>query len=199
MSASIPTSAKASSTSERRVALLQVCTVGITARAFLLPLLQRLQRDGYDVWLACTDDADARWVAGHGIPFFPVTISRRISPRDLCAIVRLYRFIRQRRFLIVNTHTSKGGFVGRVAAWLARVPCIIYTAHGYTVHAFQPRLVQWFYTLLDNWIGQTIGVARPTLADVRAYQLGRIRAVLDYAFLHAPFYRALHKTPPMPR
>ncbi len=53
--------------------------------------------------------------------------------------------------------------------------------------------------LLDNWIGQTIGVARPTLADVRAYQLGRIRAVLDYAFLHAPFYRALHKTPPMPR
>jgi glycosyltransferase involved in cell wall biosynthesis len=154
MSASIPTSAKASSTSEQPVALLHVCTVGITARAFLLPSLQRLQDDGYDVWLACTDDADARFVAGHGIPFFPVTISRRISPRDLIAILRLYRFIRRRRFLIVNTHTSKGGFVGRAAAWLARVPCIIYTAHGYTVYAFQPRLVQWFYTLLDNWIGR---------------------------------------------
>jgi glycosyltransferase involved in cell wall biosynthesis len=134
--------------------VLHVCTVGITARAFLLPILQRMRADGYAVWLACSDDADARAVAQQGIPFFPVHISRSISPTDILAVWRLYRFMRRMRFALVNTHTSKGGFVGRLAAHLARVPCIIYTAHGYTVHAAQPRLVQAFYRVLDNWIGK---------------------------------------------
>jgi glycosyltransferase involved in cell wall biosynthesis len=134
--------------------VLHVCTVGITARAFLLPILQRMRADGYAVWLACSDDADARAVAQQGIPFFPVRISRSISPTDILAVWRLYRFMRRMRFALVNTHTSKGGFVGRLAAHLARVPCIIYTAHGYTVHAAQPRLVQAFYRVLDNWIGK---------------------------------------------
>lgn len=148
------TNAKVSSTSDPAIPVLHVCTVGITARAFLLPILRRMRADGYAVWLACSDDADARAVARHGISFFPVHISRSISPWDLLAVLRLYRFMRRMRFVIVNTHTSKGGFVGRLAAWLARVPCIIYTAHGYTVHAAQPRLVQAFYRLLDNWIGR---------------------------------------------
>ena len=154
MCGSTVTNVKVSSTSDLAIPVLHVCTVGITARAFLLPILQRMRADGYAVWLACSDDADARAAARHGISFFPVHISRNISPWDLLAVLRLYRFMRRMRFVIVNTHTSKGGFVGRLAAWLARVPCIIYTAHGYTVHAAQPRLVQAFYRLLDNWIGR---------------------------------------------
>jgi glycosyltransferase involved in cell wall biosynthesis len=128
--------------------------VGITARVFLLPVLKRLQEEGYRVWLACTDDDDARYVAAAGIPFYPVTISRKISVRDLVSTWRLYRFIRKHTFDAVNTHTAKAGFTGRLAARLARVPCIIHTAHGLTVHEYLSRPVRALYAFLERWIGK---------------------------------------------
>jgi len=116
--------------------ILHVCTVGITARTFLLPIFKKLQSEGYNVTFACTDDDDARFVESQGIPFFPVKISRNISVTDLAAIFKLYNFIRKNKFLLVNTHTAKAGFTGRTAAWLARVPVIIHTAHGLVVHKY---------------------------------------------------------------
>jgi glycosyltransferase involved in cell wall biosynthesis len=128
--------------------------VGVTARVFLLPVLKRLQEEGYQVWLACTDDDDARYVAAAGIPFYPVTISRKISLRDIVSTWRLYRLIRKHKFDVVNTHTAKAGFTGRLAAWLARVPCIIHTAHGLTIHEYLSRPVRAFYAFLERWIGK---------------------------------------------
>ena len=62
--------------------ILHVCTVGITARTFLLPVFKKLQDEGFDVTFACTDDEDARFVESQGIPFYPVKISRSISLSD---------------------------------------------------------------------------------------------------------------------
>jgi glycosyltransferase involved in cell wall biosynthesis len=49
----------------------------------------------------------------------------------------------------VHTHSSKTGFLGRIAARLAGVPKIIHTVHGLPFHPFQTRLVRWFYILLE--------------------------------------------------
>jgi len=49
--------------------ILHVCTVGITARVFLLPIFKKLQNEGFDVTFACTDDEDARFVEAQGISF----------------------------------------------------------------------------------------------------------------------------------
>ena len=134
--------------------ILHICTVGITARAFLLPIFKKLQSEGYDLTFACTDDADARFVESKGIPFFPVKISRKISPTDLFAIFKLYKFIKKNNFDVVNTHTAKAGFVGRTAAWLARLPLIIHTAHGLVVHENLSRLKKFIYKFLEKWIGK---------------------------------------------
>lgn len=56
---------------------------------------------------------------------------RRISLwHDALALLETYRLIKRLRPTIVHTHTSKAGFVGRVAARFARVPCVIHTPHG---------------------------------------------------------------------
>jgi len=56
---------------------------------------------------------------------------REINPvKDLAALIRLYLFIKKNNFDIVHAHTSKAGFIGRMAARLAGVPVIFYTPHG---------------------------------------------------------------------
>jgi len=46
----------------------------------------------------------------------------------------LWRCFREQKFDVVHVHTPVAALVGRVAAWLARVPLVVYTAHGFYFH-----------------------------------------------------------------
>ena len=55
-----------------------------------------------------------------------------LSPiEDLKSIIELNRFIKNKKYDIVHLHSSKAGFVGRIAASLSGVKNIIYTVHGW--------------------------------------------------------------------
>ncbi|WP_338152138.1 glycosyltransferase [Fervidobacterium thailandense] len=57
---------------------------------------------------------------------------REISPlRDLKAFIRIFKLIKRGKYDIVHLHSSKAGFLGRIAARLAGVPKIVYTIHGW--------------------------------------------------------------------
>ena len=74
------------------------------------------------------------------------SLVRRISPiNDLRALLTLFRHIRYVEPHIVHTHTSKAGILGRLAAWLARVPIVIHTPHGHVFYGhFSPPLSRLF-------------------------------------------------------
>lgn len=73
------------------------------------------------------------------------SLVREIRPfRDLWALMVLARVLRKVRPAIVHTHSSKAGIVGRWAAWLAGVPVIIHTIHGYGVTPHQPAWLRSF-------------------------------------------------------
>ena len=132
--------------------ILEITTVGITARAFLIPLFEELKKEGHDVTYASTPDFDAQEVVKAAeVPFFPVYISRSISPKDIVSFWKLYRFIRKEKFDVVHTHTAKAGFVGRMAASLAGVPTILHTAHGLTVHAGLSKFKKKLYLFLERF------------------------------------------------
>jgi glycosyltransferase involved in cell wall biosynthesis len=49
--------------------------------------------------------------------------------------------MRQGRFHIVHTHSSKAGVLGRIAAWLARTPIVVHSLHSLVFHDYQPWIV----------------------------------------------------------
>jgi glycosyltransferase involved in cell wall biosynthesis len=69
-------------------------------------------------------------------------LCRDVDPRaDLVAFWKLYRLIRRERYLIVHTHSSKAGVLGRLAAWLAGTPLVVHTLHSLVFHDYQPWYV----------------------------------------------------------
>ena len=97
---------------------------------------------GWEVDILTTDSyfATRARLIGAGVVNLDVA-HREIRPlRDLRDLVRLYRFFCRSRYDIVHAHTSKGAFLGRAAARLARVPAVVVTAHGFAFHEGSPRL-----------------------------------------------------------
>jgi glycosyltransferase involved in cell wall biosynthesis len=85
----------------------------------------------------------------------PLTIEpllvREVNPvKDLLAFIHLTRFISRGRYTIVHTNSSKAGVLGRWAAYLAGVPIIVHTVHGWGHHERQHPLVCWYYILLER-------------------------------------------------
>ena len=92
------------------------------------------------------DDARRRGVRLLDVP----ALSREVGARDLTALVHLWRLMRARRPAIVHTHTSKAGFVGRLAARLAGVPAIIHQPHGHIFYGYYGAGRTAFYVALER-------------------------------------------------
>jgi glycosyltransferase involved in cell wall biosynthesis len=106
-----------------------------------------LRRAGYDCALAVGfGESEPGTVAGarrRGCALVDVpALGREPGPwRDAAALLQLWRLMRRQRPAIVHTHTSKAGFLGRLAARLARVPAVIHQPHGHIFYGgyFGPR------------------------------------------------------------
>ncbi|MFA7208804.1 MAG: glycosyltransferase family 4 protein [Parcubacteria group bacterium] len=74
---------------------------------------------------------------------------REISPwRDFLGLWEIYRLIKKERPDIVHTNSSKAEILGNIAAWLAGVEKIVFTAHGFV---FNEDLGFWKKTFFIFW------------------------------------------------
>lgn len=118
----------------------------------ILRLARYWQSVGWRVDILATDPQFLQAAAEAGVPTVPLDcIWREIRPlRDLAGLWKLYRYLRARRYTVVHTHTTKAGFAGRLAGWLARVPIVVHTAHGFAFHETSHRAKIWFYATMDR-------------------------------------------------
>jgi len=69
--------------------------------------------------------------------FCNILIPREIEPiEDIKALSELIILLRQERYDVVHTYTATPGFLGRIAARLARVPVVLHHQAGWTVTEF---------------------------------------------------------------
>lgn len=86
-----------------------------------------------------------------GIPYFVVSMQRAINLwKDFIAFLRVFQQIRHRGFDIVHTHSSKAGFLARVAARLAQVPVVVYSPHAFSFDGPQPALKKFFFIFFEK-------------------------------------------------
>jgi glycosyltransferase involved in cell wall biosynthesis len=129
--------------------------------ASLLPMLV----ERFDVAVAAHGRGPLREAARTaGVRFIELEHVRRpLSPwRDPLGLLELVKVVRRERPYIVHANSAKAGALGRLAAWLTRVPIRIYTVHGwaFTAHGgASSALYRWAERLLCPLTTATICVA----------------------------------------
>jgi len=113
--------------------------------------IEALIRRGDEVWVITADDEQTRCFQRVGATVVQLRSWRRhISPRDVVPFVQLFRLCRREKFDLVATHTSKAGFIGRLAAKAAGVRHVVHHAHGFAFRETQPKWVQRCYVFLER-------------------------------------------------
>lgn len=91
-------------------------------------------------------------------------LQRAIHPlRDPKALAAIKTAIRDFRPDVVHTHSAKGGFLGRRAAWSLSVPAVIHTVHGAPFHRYQSAVARQLFRYCERtasrWCHRYISVA----------------------------------------
>jgi lipopolysaccharide/colanic/teichoic acid biosynthesis glycosyltransferase/glycosyltransferase involved in cell wall biosynthesis len=135
--------------------VLQVTAIDVTVKKLLLPLIDRLTAEGYQVHVACSDGQYVPELREQGYNIHVISIPRRLDPvAILKSLWRLYRLMKKERFDVVHVHTMIASVVGRLAVWAAGVPVVIYTAHGFYFH----ENMSWWTRRLTIWLEKILGL-----------------------------------------
>ena len=120
---------------DKPVKICQLCAVDFTLHHFLLPLMRGLRAQGHEVVGVCADGPLLEGAREDGFRIETVPIARSYNLlRHIGSYRRLKALFAAERFDIVHVHTPVASLIGRLAAWRARVPRIVYTAHGFYFH-----------------------------------------------------------------
>ena len=114
--------------------VVELSTEGLVLKRFMAPLAAYLYGHGAHS-VRCVNGAT-------------LSMRRTISPFwDLVVLVRCWWLFRRWKPDVLHVHTAKAGAIGRLVAWLAGVPRVIYTAHDFPFHGdlspFRQRLYAW--------------------------------------------------------
>jgi glycosyltransferase involved in cell wall biosynthesis len=130
---------------------VQVVTAGLDQRRFQSVVACPLRREN-----ACGDDQFVNYLTSVGIPIVPVAMRRSISPRaDIAALWRLVSVLQSQRFDVIHLHSSKAGFLGRLAAQIARADAaVVYSPHGLSFLGDQSPAKRQLYLTLERIAGR---------------------------------------------
>lgn len=132
---------------------------------WVVDMANRLVKDGYDVTVlhSIRKNTPQNWrsLFDPKVELIHVQMSRSINPiLDFKALVGLVKNIKRINPDIIHTHSSKGGFLARVAGFvLRRNKHLLYTSHAIHYPLIQQPLKRKVYKYLEHvgyWLGGTI-------------------------------------------
>jgi glycosyltransferase involved in cell wall biosynthesis len=83
--------------------------------------------------------------------YYLPSLIREVNPvQDFKALLEIRRILIKEKPILVHTHSSKAGIIGRWAAKFAGVPFIIHSIHGFGFHDHQNSLQQKLFIFLER-------------------------------------------------
>lgn len=148
------------------------------AQKYVFDLATSMPKDKFDVTVALGGSGLLiQKLNEGGIRVLPIpSLARDVNTAsDLSAFFELLSIFRNERPDVVHLNSAKAGGVGALAARLARVPKIIFTAHGWAFNEERSRL-QHFIIKFFSWITvllshKTIAVSDAVKNDARNWPL----------------------------
>ncbi|MFH1727726.1 MAG: glycosyltransferase family 4 protein [Pseudomonadota bacterium] len=139
---------------------------------------------GYESDLACAPTQNEfekleEFVKNHDFNFIPIQhFKQPISPiNDILALIELYILMKKEKYDVVHTHNSKAGFIGRLAAFLARVPAIIHTVHGFAFHPAEKKVLRYIFIILERLVAlitdKMIFISEPMIVWAEKYKIAK--------------------------
>jgi len=144
------------------------------AQEVTLYTVENLDRDRFDVTLITGIEGllspRARKIKDAGLIEIPAMV-RSVRPvKDLVAFVRIYRAVRRivRNSdvpVIVHTHSSKAGILGRWAGRLGGARAVVHSIHGFGFNEYMPQPKRWVFEAAERL---TARITDAFTADSRA-------------------------------
>ncbi len=125
------------------------------AQVHVKDLSIELQKYGLEVHVLCGGEGPFLGEMRHcGIPVHVMPhLVRAIHPYfDWCAFWEVHRILKELNPALVGAHTSKAGWLGRLAAWSLDIP-VVYTMHGLSFINTASRPGKHFYILVEKIAG----------------------------------------------
>lgn len=135
--------------------ILQVSAIDMTMHNFLRPLNLKCREEGFEVQCVCSKGPFYEEIIRDGFKFHDVKIDRDINLiSNLSSIIKLFEIFKIERPDIVHVHTPVASVLARIAAKIAGVPNIVYTAHGFYFHEGMSRKKFALYYNIEKYVGR---------------------------------------------
>lgn len=135
--------------------IIQVCAIDRNMHKLLGELNRLSLKAGYRVIGVCSKGSKSKEIENDGIELMNIDIDRKISPlSNIKSIYQMYKIFKREKPDIVHVHTPIAAVLGRIAAKLAKVPNIIYTAHGFYFHENMRWYVYKLFLNIEKYIGR---------------------------------------------
>ena len=118
--------------------IFELSTIDLTLYKFVLPLMKELKGRGFDVLCGARNCGYLDKIEKEGFKAYDVALSRSLNPVALFrSLFQLIRILKKEKVGILHVHTPIASFIGRLAAFFAKVDIKVYTVHGFIL---KPRI-----------------------------------------------------------
>lgn len=94
------------------------------------------------------EESDSIFNKMYGLP-----IKRGAALSDVKYILKIHKIIKQNNYDIIHCHSTKAGFVGRLASLISRHPNVIYSPHGFMFCDTRIKSRRLLYLKLEKYLG----------------------------------------------
>jgi len=145
---------------KKKIVHLQVLPILSGVQKITLNIYKNLDPAQYEMYLICAksmpeqDSALITEVRSLGVKIIELEeLKRQIGFHDILVFFKLLKIFRKYKFDIIHTHSSKTGFLGRIAGKLSGCKKVIHTVHGISFHDYEHPVKKFAYYGLEILAG----------------------------------------------